>query len=154
MVEEQLKKSVRIFIASPFFNKEQLQRVHRLENALARNPYVADFFSARFHQFKQLTFGSKEWRRKTFQNDLEFLRRADVVVAIHDFEGLQVDSGTAFEIGYAYAMQKPIILIKEKASVTNLMLAESLHAYLTRVEDVSFYDFIHMPKLAYEGPII
>jgi nucleoside 2-deoxyribosyltransferase len=154
MVKEQLKKSVRIFIASPFFNEEQLERVQRLENALARNPYVADFFSARFHQFPQLKFGSKEWRRITFQNDLKYLRRADVVVAIHDFEGLQVDSGTAFEIGYAYALQKPIILIKEKPSVINLMLAEGLHAYLNRVEDVSLYDFINMPKLQYEGPII
>jgi len=147
-------KVVRVFIASPFFNQEQIDRVQRLENALMRNLYVIDIFSARFHQFKHLKFGSKEWRRVTFHNDLKYLRRADVVVAVHDFEGANVDSGTAFEIGYAYAMQKPIILINEKGSPVNLMLSDSLHAYLNRVEEVASYNFLHMPYIPYEGKVI
>ena len=153
-MEKAISKVVRVFIASPFFNQEQIDRVQRLENALMRNPYVMDIFSARFHQFEQLKFGSKEWRRATFHNDLKFLRRADVVVAVHDFEGSNVDSGTAFEIGYAYAMQKPIILINEKGSTINLMLSDSLHAYLKRVEDVASYNFLQMPYIPYEGKVI
>ncbi|KUP06575.1 nucleoside 2-deoxyribosyltransferase [Bacillus coahuilensis p1.1.43] len=148
------EKSVRVFIASPFFDEEQIDRVSRLEQALLENPYVADFFSARYHQFEHLTFGTDMWRKVVFENDLRFLRRADVVVAIHDFEDMSVDSGTAFEIGYAYAMQKPILLIKEKDAAINLMLAESLHAYLTNVEEVATYDFFRMPSSRYEGLII
>lgn len=154
MESKHSSRCVRVFIASPFFSEEQLDRVKRLEHALSQNPYVCDFFSARLNQAEQLTFGSKEWRKFVFHNDLRHLRRADVVVAIHDFEGMQVDSGTAFEIGYAYAMQKPIILIKEKSSIPNLMLSDSLHAYLRRVEDVQHYPFLQMPKIPYEGPII
>ncbi|MFD0050187.1 nucleoside 2-deoxyribosyltransferase [Actinomycetes bacterium NPDC127524] len=144
----------RVFIASPFFDQEQVERVKRLENALSRNPYVADIFSARFHQNKHLAFGSHEWRKATFQQDLKFLRRADAVAAIHDFTGQCTDSGTAFEIGYAFAMQKPIILIKEKSGVPNLMLVEGLHAYLQRVEDAASYDFLNMPSIPYEGPVV
>ncbi|MEW9597763.1 nucleoside 2-deoxyribosyltransferase, partial [Bacillus toyonensis] len=70
---------VRVFIASPFFNDEQLNRIKRLENALSNNPFVADIFSARFYQHEHLTFGSTEWRTVVFHNDLKYLRRADVV---------------------------------------------------------------------------
>lgn len=145
---------VRVFIASPFFNEEQIDRVKRLETALSNNPFVIDIFSARFHQLKSLPFGSDQWRKIVFNNDLKHLRRADVVVAIHDYEGLCVDSGTAFEMGYAYAFQKPIILIKEKESIPNLMLVESIHAYFSRIEDVATYDFINMPRIPYKGPLI
>jgi nucleoside 2-deoxyribosyltransferase len=147
-------RNVRVFIASPFFNQEQIERVQRLEIALSRNPFVADIFSARFHQNEHLPFGSREWRKATFRLDLKFLRRADAVVAIHDFENSCVDSGTAFEIGYAYAMQKPIILIKEEDGILNLMLAESLRAYFDKIECVASYDFINMPAIPYEGPVI
>ncbi len=147
-------RTVRVFIASPFFDQEQLERIQRLENALTRNPYVAEFYSARFHQNQQYPWGSKGWRKVVFKLDLYYLRRADVVVAIHDYKGLCTDSGTAFELGYAFAFQKPIILIKEKTSVPNLMLIESLHAYLTKADDIASYDFHRMPSNRYEGPLI
>ncbi|MDM5339581.1 nucleoside 2-deoxyribosyltransferase [Fictibacillus enclensis] len=102
-------RKVRVFIAGPFFDQEQIARIQRLENALSRNPQVAEFYSARFHQNQQYPWGSKEWRKVVFNLDLYALRRADVVVAIHDYEGKSTDSGTAFELGYAYAYQKPII---------------------------------------------
>ncbi|MCQ6266736.1 nucleoside 2-deoxyribosyltransferase [Fictibacillus sp. WQ 8-8] len=76
-------RTVRVFIASPFFDKEQLERIQRLENALTRNPYVSEFYSARFHQNQQYPWGSKGWRKVVFNLDLYYLRRADVVVAIH-----------------------------------------------------------------------
>ncbi|MCA1054201.1 nucleoside 2-deoxyribosyltransferase [Rossellomorea aquimaris] len=153
-MESKNLRNIRVFIASPFFSEEQVDRVQRLENALMQNPYVSEIFSARFHQFPHLEFGSKEWRRTVFRNDLRNLRRADVLVGIRDFEGKYVDSGTSFEIGYAYAMQKPILLINEKNATMNLMLSDSLHAYFTRVEDVASYDFHRMPKAPYVGPVI
>jgi hypothetical protein len=33
------------------------------------------------------------------------------------------------------------------------MMANSLHAFFTKVEDLATYDFHRMPK-AYEGPVI
>ena len=33
------------------------------------------------------------------------------------------------------------------------MLVESLHAYLTNVEDIATYDFINMPRIPYKGPL-
>lgn len=45
-----------------------------------------------------------------FTTCLEGIRSMDVVVAVLD--GVDVDSGTAFECGYAYAIGKPVIGIR------------------------------------------
>lgn len=45
-----------------------------------------------------------------FKTCLDALTSADVVIALLD--GVQVDDGTAWEIGYAYALGKPILGIR------------------------------------------
>ena len=42
-----------------------------------------------------------------FDTDMDFLKSADIVVAL--LTGRDVDSGTSAEIGYAYALNKKII---------------------------------------------
>ncbi len=69
---------------------------------------------------------------RTFRRDVDHVDRSNVVVGIMD--GPDPDSGTAWEIGYAYAKRKPIILLRtdfrEWGGRTgevpyNLMLTES-----------------------------
>jgi len=67
---------------------------------------------------------------KYFQADIRALNRATLVVAV--LNGTDVDSGTAWEIGYAYAKSIPIIGIVEdtrkwnpQASI-NLMITSSV----------------------------
>ncbi|MGF1942757.1 nucleoside 2-deoxyribosyltransferase [Enterococcus casseliflavus] len=68
------------------------------------------------------------------------LTRADVVVAVlDDHEGI-TDPGTAFEIGAAHVRNKPVITFQEKAAAVNLMLTESLQAYLTDLAARRAYD--------------
>lgn len=44
-----------------------------------------------------------------FEGNLSLIRRADLVVAnLNPFRGQEMDSGTAFEIGYAHALGKEI----------------------------------------------
>jgi nucleoside 2-deoxyribosyltransferase len=45
-----------------------------------------------------------------FETCLRGIRSADVIVAV--FDGADVDSGAAFECGYAYAIRKPIVGIR------------------------------------------
>ena len=45
-----------------------------------------------------------------FATDLAGIHSSDGIVAIMD--GLDPDSGTAWEVGYAYATQKPIVLVR------------------------------------------
>ena len=70
-----------------------------------------------------------------FRCCLDGIQAADVLVAVLD--GPDVDSGTAFEVGYAHALGKPIVGIrtdyrKLQERGTNLMLSRSCHALVQR----------------------
>ncbi|MDY0394551.1 nucleoside 2-deoxyribosyltransferase [Virgibacillus halophilus] len=157
------KNKIKVYLASPFFSEEQIERVARVESALEANPAIEEYFSPRKDQLEHLTFGSKEWAAAIYQNDIKHVQWADVIVAVLDYEGEtelhgvkhgHVDSGTAFEIGYAIASNKPVILVHEKGGIVNLMLSQSCHAYLDRVEAVEDYDFNTMPEIAFEGEVL
>lgn len=48
--------------------------------------------------------------RHIYENNVALIRSADAVVANLDpFRGAEVDSGTAFEVGFAVALGKPVI---------------------------------------------
>lgn len=157
------KTRVKIYLASPFFNDEQIWLVELLENVLSTNETVGEIFSPRLQQLDHLPFGSPAWSQAVFQNDVKHIDWADVVVAVIDFDGQtelhgqthnHVDSGTAFEIGYAYATDKPVVLVHKKGGIVNLMLSESATAYITKVSDLLDYDFKEMPKSSYSGDVL
>jgi nucleoside 2-deoxyribosyltransferase len=69
--------------------------------------------------------------REIFETDVLGIDSSDVVVAIMD--GADPDSGTCWEVGYAYAKLRPIILIRtdfrkcgeDNVTPYNIMLSES-----------------------------
>jgi len=66
----------------------------------------------------------------TFEQNVEGIERADIVVAVLD--GVDVDSGTAWEIGYAMARGKPVVGIRTDfrtlgcEGAVNLMIGRSV----------------------------
>lgn len=142
-----------VYLAGPFFDDEQIARIERVEAALEQNPQVDNVFSPRKDEIPGLTVGTPEWATQTFQMDVSQIDHTDVVVAVSDFVDDQVDSGTAFEIGYAFHSKKPVVLFHEKDTVLNLMLAESLHAYLKSAKDLAEYDFNSLPESHYHGKV-
>lgn len=152
-----------IYIASPFFSPEQVERVERVEKALENNPFVGQYFSPMREQLTHLPFGSKEWANAVYLNDIHHVDWADVVVAVLDYEGEtflhgvrhgHVDSGTSMEIGYAVAKGKPIIVVHENGGIVNLMISQSLHAYLETANEVENYNFLKMPKIEFTGEVM
>lgn len=82
------------------------------------------------------------------------LTRADVVVAVLDDHERISDPGTAFEIGATHVQNKPVIAFQEKAAAVNLMLTESVQAYLTDLAVRTAYDFEAMAHRAFVGDYI
>lgn len=140
-----------IYLAGPFFDEEQIDRVSRLEMLLASHPQIGEVFSPRKHQHEEYEMFSPAWQTVTYQGDVQAIDDADVVVAIVDYVDDQVDSGTAWEIGYAHATGHPIILFKEKPGSVNLMLGKSLTAFLTKESQLAEYDFDQLPSIPYDG---
>lgn len=142
------EKRTKVYLASPFFNETEVQRVDQVKKVLDEKGL--DVFSPKEHQCKDLEFGSREWRQKVYNNDVDHIDWCDVVVAII-CQGNYDDSGTAWECGYAYATNKPIVVINLTGKAINLMIADSLHAVITSLEELKAYDFTKLKKIPYEN---
>ena len=142
-----------IYLASPFFDNDQIDRVKRVEQALADNKTVGDVFSPRKSQFPELTFGSPEWQSTAYKHDLDHLNDAYIVVSVSDFTEDSVDSGTAFEIGYAVAKGKTVVLVHEKTGLVNLMLAQGAKTYVEHAEELAALNFDQLPEQRYVGEV-
>lgn len=139
------KVKKKVYLASPFFKDEELLDMIKVLGGL-RNKGL-EVFAPFENQNKELNFGSEEWREATFKSDVEAIEESDVVVAI--VGGNYMDSGTAWEIGYAYAKEKPVIIVNPHGETVNLMISDSLHAYLESLEELENYDFGTMNKVKY-----
>ena len=142
-------RAKRIYLASPFFNDDELLDMVKVLGTL-RNKGL-NVFSAYENQNKQLEFASDPWREATFNSDVSNIDNADIVVAIAN--GNYMDSGTAWEIGYAYANKKPIILVNLNKEPVNLMISDSIHAYIDSIEALEEYDFYKLDKIRYKNYI-
>lgn len=139
--------SKKIYLASPFFNEGEIERMERVLTIL-RNKGL-DVFAPYEHQNKHLEFGSKEWRDATFRGDMQAIYDCDVIVAIVS-QGNFSDSGTAFEIGTGYILEKDLVIVNLSDKEVNLMIADSLDAYISSYEELEQYDFDKMPKKTYD----
>ena len=141
----------KVYLASPFFTPSQLELVEKVETILrGRGDNV---FSPRENQIEDLEYATIPWRTAVFNNDIKHVQWCDYVVAIVA-EGNYCDSGTAMEIGYAYGIQKPVIVMNPTENTVNLMIADSLHAYLPSWEALKEYDFSALPVKPYVGGVI
>lgn len=138
----------RIYLASPFFNQDQLERVEKVEKILDDKFQMV--FSPRKAQYDDLEFGSVEWRTEVFLNNQKHIDHADVVVAIYDGE----DSGTMWEIGYAYGKGVPVVVFKENPEQPlNLMISDSLHSYIDGFKELEAYDLDQLKPSVYKGEV-
>ena len=144
---------MRIYLASPFFNEDQLARVKAVEEALANNPTVTKVFSPRLAQYDGLRFGTREWREAVFHNNIKNIVLADIVLGIYDYEDKHTDAGTAWEMGASVGLDIPLVVFQEKNYPVNLMMSDSLTAYLKSFEDVAEYDFAVCPKIEFTGDV-
>jgi nucleoside 2-deoxyribosyltransferase len=144
-----------IYLASPFFCDKEINRVKKMAEILRAKGH--EVFVPMEHQNKHLEFGSVAWRKATWQSDVDAIDKADVVYAIVS-EGNYSDDGTAWEIGYAYANTKPIVVFNEGGEhPVNLMISDSLTTYLTSwdsliaLKDQYAFD---LPSIEYTGKVV
>lgn len=113
-------KNYTVYLASPFFRPEQIERVEFIETTLENCGYTV--FSPR-KEFVVKPNATSEDRKKGFTGNCEAIDKSDFILAVTDGK----DMGTIWEAGYAFAKDKPILYFAETLGNNdfNLMLAES-----------------------------
>ncbi|MGR3741211.1 nucleoside 2-deoxyribosyltransferase [Companilactobacillus sp. DQM5] len=136
-----------IYLAAPFFDKEQISKRDKLAALLSSNPTVDKVFLPGEHEDDpESEFGSIEWQLATFKLDINQINQNDVVVAILDYDKPDSsDPGTIWECGYAFANNIPVIGVQfDSSNKLNLMLSMSLTAFFNPekdIEDIKNYNF-------------
>ncbi|MCI6506324.1 nucleoside 2-deoxyribosyltransferase [Ruminococcus sp. LCP21S3_E8] len=137
---------MKIYLASPFFNEKELENVKIAEKILTERGF--SLFSPRLNEVRTDEITQQSWwSKETFMNDKKFIDWADVVVML--YYGGYSDSGTAWECGYAYGTNTPVVVV-QLGEDSNLMVHEGCHSNIT-LEELKTYDFEMLPAKPYKG---
>lgn len=137
---------MKIYLASPFFNEEELADVTRAEKILMGRGF--EVFSPRLHEVRTDKNAEPErWSRETFEMDRENIDLCDCVVML--YRGAYSDSGTAWECGYAYGTNTPVVVV-HLGEDSNLMVHEGSQSNIT-LGELEAFDFEKMPRRPYAG---
>lgn len=133
--------ATRLYIAAGLFSPFDRQRNSTVAQALTNLGY--DVF---LPQDIRTQTGERPRADFIFQECVSRLDQSDLIVGLVD--GADVDSGTAWELGYAYARQKPIVVLRtdyrsaEHGSV-NIMIEFSGRLVLANTTGSRPSDAIH-----------
>ena len=111
------------YIAGPLFNEKEREFLEEI-NAVCRAIGISTYLPSQDGGLL-----SQDNDDEVFQTDIKALNKADIVVA--SLNGVDVDSGTAFEIGYAFAKRKKLFGLHtdfrtfSPTSEVNLMMLKS-----------------------------
>lgn len=137
---------MKIYLASPFFNEKELENVKLAEKILTERGF--SLFSPRLNEIRTDENTQQSWwSKETFMNDKKFIDWADVVVML--YYGGYSDSGTAWECGYAYGTNTPVVVV-QLGEDSNLMVHEGCHSNIT-LKVLKTYDFEMLPAKPYKG---
>jgi len=127
---------MKVFLAAPLFS--EAERYFNSKVAKKLRDRGLEVWLAQESPF--IHEGTSKEKKKIYKEDISALKACDVVVAVLD--GVEVDSGVAFEIGYAVATGKPVIGLKtdhrtfSKVEEVNLMLEIPLTKLCKSIEEV------------------
>ena len=127
---------MKVFLASPLFNESERQFNSQIAKTLRENGF--EVWLAQ--EAMLMNTESHRDKETIYKYDIRALETSDIVLAILD--GIDVDSGVAFEMGYAKALNKPVIGLKtdyrtfSRTDEVNLMLEVSVDKICASVDEV------------------
>ena len=136
---------MRIYLASPFFNDKELDYYEKVLNILEKKNLIV--YAPLKNEISRENRTKEQWARQTFSKDIEEIKKADAVVML--FYGLYSDSGTSWECGYAYATNKPVVVVHLHEGKSNCMINCGSYSNLKGLQELEKYDFDKMPIYNY-----
>ena len=127
-----------IYLAGPFFNPLQVALLEKIEK-ICEQAHVSCFSPRKFLVLPPRA--SWDVRREVFVDNLKKIEMSDLVFACLDnpeADGTPrpPDTGTLWEMGYAYAVGRPVVAFLEEGDRMNVMLAQGCAGFLKSFGDV------------------
>lgn len=132
---------MKIYLSSPFFNDNEIKNMRKTQDILEKNGHKV--FVPMDIQIPE-NLDEIERAKNIFYQDKVGIDECDAVVLL--YYGIYSDSGTAWECGYAYAKNKPVIVVHcQNKEPNNLMITMGSFVNLPDIEALKTYD-LHNPK--------
>jgi nucleoside 2-deoxyribosyltransferase len=106
---------MKVFLAGPFFDAGQIERLDRVKAALEKTGFEVYSTS---HRNRRIDLGDPEEKNRRFRLLCDEISGSDGLFAVLDGG----DPGTIWEMGYAFAAGKPVIAFFEKDPYFSLMI--------------------------------
>ena len=115
-----------VYLAAPLFSGAELDFNRKLRDKIKKAGFDVFLPQEGSNNIKD----EKNRQKIIFDKNLAAIDKADILVAVLD--GADVDSGTSWEIGYAYALGKPVLGLRTDfrtlgiEGTVNLMIERSV----------------------------
>lgn len=137
-----------IYVAGGWFDTEQEQVLKSVIQALKINKSVDTLFIPMEHQAQAEEF-SQKWQDLTFCSDVAGIQNSDLLIASLTENP---DTGTIWEMGYAYGINKPVLAYNTTDSL-NLMPAKGTLCFIDDIENLKNFDFNNLPSNIWTGDV-
>ena len=129
---------MRVYLAGPFFDEKEHQDIEFARDILRKKNI--DIFVPMEHFIEDgENLPNDVWGKRVYEMDRDAIYDCDVLLAI--YHGMYSDSGTAFEVGFARALNKKIIIAHSNyTGVASLMITNSADCNI-KLCDLEQFDF-------------
>lgn len=112
----------KVYLAAPWFTEKQEEVYNQVVAELRKNEAFELLLPRDFVMENGYDISNAEWALAVYIHDKHLLDMANLVYAI-DW-GFNSDAGTAWEIGYACAKDKPVVIVRPReVELASLMIA-------------------------------
>lgn len=138
-------QKIKVYIAGPFFREGERERIEKLRAFFDNDEFFDkyEFFYPMDHKIPGgESMPNGEWAWNVFEMDVKELANSKLVVAVYDKH--YSDSGTAWELGFAYANHIPVLLLctdlEADNSIMPLIAADRIYQFDKFVKG-EYFDF-------------
>ncbi len=130
---------MRIYLAGPFRNVDERTRINRVHDVLRTQVWPGTAFAPEIylpHKFLVLSpKASQEEQKKVFDENTMQILGATIMMAILD----ERDSGTVWEMGYAYGKRPVIGVYVDHTDKMSVMLSHGCHKIFNGIRMLEGY---------------
>ena len=127
-------EKIKCYIAGPFFRDGERERLEKLREFFKSDEFFNkyEFFFPMDHKIPGgESMPNGEWAWNVFEMDVKELATSKLVIAVYDTH--YSDTGTAWELGFAYANHIPVLLLCTNLNADNsimpLIAADKIYQY-------------------------
>ena len=119
----------KIYVAAPLFTNEEKIFNKKVQNWLKHKFHTDYVFLPQDYVSPKIDKHNTIWARDVFDHDTNAIYDADMICIV-DNGDYHSDDGSAFEVGYAYAMNKEIIFISDSPELKkSLMIGNAVNQF-------------------------